>query len=329
MKVWWQAMIIVAYYVYKRYKKQKQLLIDSMVGINKKGRKNNYPVIMVHGTLGYVNDQHFFLRSYWSHAFQILDENEEVYEADVGGVSSVHDRAWELYQQIVGMAKIEEWATKNNRSIIEQIYGVEQVKEKHRGKYYKTRYLRSVHQNLSKTTAHLQGIENWNESNKIHLVGHSLGAQTIRYFQHLLKIGFFEDEYKSIDRSNWIASINCISAPFNGSHITHMFGYDEPNNKIRECFATKLLKYKVITANLLSRTGTQNQANEVIISRTKEAHDLALIYWNVMYDINVEHFGWNRELSESATDYIFRIWSDDYLQTISNNAFWDMGFNIE
>ena len=46
-----------------------------------------------------------------------------------------------------------------------------------------------------------------------------------------------------------------------------------------------------------------------------------------MYDVNVEHFGWNRQPSENARDYVARVWKDDYLQTFSNNAFCDMSFD--
>lgn len=54
--------------------------------------------------------------------------------------------------------------------------------------------------------------------------------------------------------------------------------------------------------------------------------ELSLIKTNIMYDINVEHFGWNRQPNESASDYIKRIWNDDYLELIDNNAFCDMNF---
>lgn len=46
-----------------------------------------------------------------------------------------------------------------------------------------------------------------------------------------------------------------------------------------------------------------------------------------MYDVNVEHFGWNKKENESITEYIKRVWNDDYLQTTENNAFADMSFN--
>lgn len=43
-----------------------------MQKISKKNRKNNFPVILVHGTLGFVNDQNALVRSYWHTMFSVL-----------------------------------------------------------------------------------------------------------------------------------------------------------------------------------------------------------------------------------------------------------------
>lgn len=115
--------------------------------------------------------------------------------------------------------------------------------------------------------AYKNGVKNWSDRHKIHLVGHSLGVQTIRYFQYLLKIGFFDDEHKGEDRSSWIASLNCISGPFNGAPIVNNYGY----NPVAKGFhlnskTVKAFKLKVIAANLTSQGGTQNRINEEIIS---------------------------------------------------------------
>lgn len=72
----------------------------------------------------------------------LLDRDEEIYEADVGGLSTIHERACELYQQIVGIAKLRESSQKNGKEIADQVYGEEHVKKNHRCKYYKPRYLR-------------------------------------------------------------------------------------------------------------------------------------------------------------------------------------------
>jgi len=87
---------------------------------------------MVHGTLGFVNDQNALLRSYWSNFYSVLDKDEDIYEADVGGMSSIHDRACELYQQIIGIVKTKENAEKNRKQLSEQVYGSDHVETKHR-----------------------------------------------------------------------------------------------------------------------------------------------------------------------------------------------------
>lgn len=57
------------------YKRMRQLQVDSMKITSKKGRRNDYPIILVHGTLGFVDDQNAFLRSYWSNSFSVLGKS--------------------------------------------------------------------------------------------------------------------------------------------------------------------------------------------------------------------------------------------------------------
>eukprot|EP00343_Euplotes_focardii_P000253 CAMPEP_0205799742 /NCGR_PEP_ID=MMETSP0205-20121125/1146_1 /ASSEMBLY_ACC=CAM_ASM_000278 /TAXON_ID=36767 /ORGANISM="Euplotes focardii, Strain TN1" /LENGTH=263 /DNA_ID=CAMNT_0053061625 /DNA_START=720 /DNA_END=1508 /DNA_ORIENTATION=- len=80
-------------------------------------------------------------------------------------------------------------------------------------------------------------------------------------------------------------------------------------------------------ANILSQGGTQNCINEEIFKQTGDVLELQLIKTSIMYDINVEHFGWNRNSDEGLLQYIKRVWSDDYLEQIDNNAFSDMNFD--
>lgn len=60
------------------YKKQKYNLVTRNKITSKKGRKNNYPVVLVHGTMGFVDDQNLFLRSYWNNQFQVLSKFESL-----------------------------------------------------------------------------------------------------------------------------------------------------------------------------------------------------------------------------------------------------------
>mmetsp|Transcript_4908 Transcript_4908/g.4682 ORF Transcript_4908/g.4682 Transcript_4908/m.4682 type:complete len:90 (+) Transcript_4908:768-1037(+) len=80
-------------------------------------------------------------------------------------------------------------------------------------------------------------------------------------------------------------------------------------------------------SNLMSQGGTQNIANEEVLKKKKDVLHLNLIKTSIMYDINLEHFGWNRNPEESVSEYVKRVWNDDYLQTFDNNAFGDMNFN--
>jgi triacylglycerol esterase/lipase EstA (alpha/beta hydrolase family) len=41
--------------------------------------------------------------------------------------------------------------------------------------------------------AHPDGIPGWDNIEKIHFIGHSMGASTIQYLQYLLRIGYFDE----------------------------------------------------------------------------------------------------------------------------------------
>jgi len=88
-----------------------------------------------------------------------------------------------------------------------------------------------------------------------------------------------------------------------------------------------MIKYKVIVENLTSKGGTGNQIREIITKKNQDIMELAVQYSNIMYDVNPEHFGWHRKSGEGTLEYIRRVWNDDYLFTIDNNAFSDMSFD--
>lgn len=186
----------------------------------------------------------------------------------MGGISSIHDRACELYQQIIGITRVQQSANKSGIGLTEQIYGKDHVAKNHRSSFYKPRFLRKKDSGADTVTAHPKGISDWSETNKIHFIGHSLGAQTIRYLQYLLKIGYFDDEYKGVDRSNWIASISCLSAPLNGTPVIESLGFCQKQHKFtRETWLIKALKYFVISRNLLSSSGTDMKTGEKVIKK--------------------------------------------------------------
>jgi len=83
----------------KFYKKK---VIDSVNGLYRHRpvelRRNDYPIILVHGYFGYVPDQNMVFDDYFRFALQKDHENSDVYIASMSPVAGVHDRACELYQ---------------------------------------------------------------------------------------------------------------------------------------------------------------------------------------------------------------------------------------
>ena len=124
--------------------------------------QNNYPVVLVHGFLGWGRDEVAGFK-YWGGTTDLQekmrDSGYEVYTATVGPISSNWDRACELYAYIVG--------------------GTVDYGEAHSSKYGHDRYGRTYPGLYKKVS----------DANKIHLVGHSMGGQTVRTITQLLSEG--------------------------------------------------------------------------------------------------------------------------------------------
>ncbi|GAA0077237.1 esterase EstA [Clostridium sp. CTA-5] len=162
---------------------------------------NDYPIILVHGFLGFGRDELLGYK-YWGGVVDIQEElrdlGHETYTATVGPVSSNWDRACELYAYIVG--------------------GTVDYGEAHAKKFGHERYGRTfpgVYKKIS-------------DENKIHLIGHSMGGQTIRTLTQLLSEGC--EEEKACGQENlsplfeggkhWIHSVTTIATPNNGTTLS-------------------------------------------------------------------------------------------------------------
>lgn len=175
----------------------------------------SYPYIFVHGFLGWGEnegiDQDF---SYWGatscHLMQKLRENGiECRDASVGPFSSNWDRACELYAQLTG-TRVD--------------YGAA-----HSAKHNHLRYGRTYTQSI---------VDDWGSVdedghlNKINLIGHSFGGNTIRLLQGLLSKGD-PDEIAATDpddisplftggKANYVNSITTICSPNNGTTLAYI-----------------------------------------------------------------------------------------------------------
>lgn len=174
--------------------------------------KNQDPIILVHGFNGFTDDINpSVLSHYWGgdklDIRQDLESNGyETYEASIGALSSNYDRAVELYYYIKG-------------STVD--YGAA-----HAEKYGHDRYGKTY-----------EGVyKDWQPGQKVHIVAHSMGGQTVRQLEELLRNGNKEEiEYQKAHggeisplyqgtNDNMINSITTLGTPHNGTIAADKLG---------------------------------------------------------------------------------------------------------
>lgn len=186
---------------------------------------NNYPIVLVHGYLGWGRDESLMNEGYyWGGSIdlqeELNDEGYEVYTAVVGPLSSNWDRACELYAYIYG-------GTVDYGKAHSEQFGHERYGRTFPGLYPEW------------------GSTNGDAINKIHLIGHSQGGQTIRMLVQLLEKGMRSEvravlgnnptqaqieaavENGTLSRlftgtcNNWVESISTFAAPNDGTTLAN------------------------------------------------------------------------------------------------------------
>eukprot|EP00347_Sterkiella_histriomuscorum_P016179 403354185 len=310
---------------------------------------NDHPIILVHGYCGSTMDENWILGGYFHYAFSKtarylgIDEQtlqpiymNNIYEADVSPIGSAFDRACELYQQIIGEERIRQIAQEQDISLAEAVYGKTHVKDHHRNKFYKIKYLKTQEAESKRMYAFPNGLPGWNNEKikKIHFVGHSMGAITVRYFQYLLEIGYFDEiagKPKS-DKSKIVASLTCLSGANNGSLIVNNCGlqYDrELSDWILKKNGRMILAFKmnVFFQNIYQ---SQNYQLERIYRKILEndgthKYELSYQYQNpILYDMNVEMWDWNRKDNESRYNHLTRLYNEQFQVESKDLSFVDL-----
>jgi triacylglycerol lipase len=232
--------------------------------------RNDHPIILVHGFGGWGRTEGLLL-TYWGCIQGDIQEHLKaqdytVYTAKVGPFSSNWDRACELYAQIKG-GQVDYGATHSSA------HG---------------------HARFGRTFPGL--YPQWGEVGadgkvkKIHLIGHSMGGQTIRMLAQLLAKGSNgapEEEAPSSHplfmggKEDWVHSITTISTPNQGTLLAD--GFAEIGNTVKNTMM-----------GVFSMFGFAGAMADAY-------HDVQLDQWGIQ----------SRQPDESFTDYWGRIWNSN------------------
>ncbi len=179
----------------------KKSLIVAIITASVLFSQNNYPIVLVHGFAGWGADEimgYKYWGGFWDLEKYLEKKGFEVITVSMGPVSSNWDRAVEIFYQLKG-GQVDYGKSHSNK------YGIIRKPET---KVYEALY------------------PEWDAEHPVHLIGHSMGGQTVRMLDYLLEHSFYADTLESIyeesellgqKHSGWIKSITSISSPHNGT----------------------------------------------------------------------------------------------------------------
>ncbi|XP_023544761.1 uncharacterized protein LOC111804255 [Cucurbita pepo subsp. pepo] len=147
------------------------------------------PIVLVHGIFGFGKGRLGSL-SYFAGA---ENKDERVLVPDLGSLTSIYDRARELFFYLKG--------------------GLVDYGEEHSRVCGHSRFGRLYEQGQ---------YPEWDEDHPVHFVGHSAGAQVARLLQQMLADKAFEGHRNTSE--NWVLSITALSGAFNGTTRTYLDG---------------------------------------------------------------------------------------------------------
>lgn len=255
---------------------------------------NDYPVILVHGNAGWGREEKAgFL--YWGGNVDLQEDLKsrgyDVRTAVVAPFSSNWDRACELFAYLTGADRID--------------YG-----KAHSEKFGHKRFVDIDYDSGWETVWKEGGLyPEWGQVtkegiNKIHLIGHSQGGQTVRLFTQLLEEGMGSEieavlgKNPSQDEIDEAVADGRLSALFTGSHndwVMSVSTFATPNDGTT---SADIVNY---TGNILSFFSTP--LNSYIMDARGDID-------NTVFSLKIEQWDLKRKAGESLFDYVMRCLGD-------------------
>ncbi|PKA62276.1 hypothetical protein AXF42_Ash016068 [Apostasia shenzhenica] len=184
------------------------------------------PIVLVHGIFGFGKGRLGGL-SYFAGAEK---KDDRVLVPDLGSLTSIHDRARELFYYLKG-GQVD--------------YG-----EEHSRMYGHSRFGKIYDQG---------NHPEWDEHHPVHFVGHSAGAQVVRVLQQMLADKAFVGYDTSED---WVLSITSLSGALNGTTRTYFDGMKPDDGRSMKTISLlQLCKLGVILYDWLDISWLKNYYN--------------------------------------------------------------------
>ncbi len=280
--------------------------------------KNNFPIILVHGFMGFGRkpENRYF---YWGGTTDLQEnlkrEGFDVRTAEVGPVSSNWDRACELYAYIKG-GRVD--------------YG-----KIHSEKFGHKRYgdfFRGIYPEWGEINPETGNI------NKIHIISHSMGGQTVRLLAQLLRVrteGEFADSTSQgtlfTGGHSWISSITTISTPHDGTSLTRAVNRNpELIYNILINLTSLHTKTVSLNQNFIKDFQTWNNQNKgVLFPKTiisaKDNLNLITVRDNKnFFDIKLDQWEINTVVGETQKEYRERVWASPVWNDTTDISSWDL-----